>query len=218
MNTDDEMGTCFDTKSLCSDISLHLDESFFRRDSLSLAGKGNASNPFNPMEYQVPFINYSQQQLPFVEEEEKEKEDLAIAKSTRGNGKGPFGPRKLRTNSRKTSSFDPVRVSREHRHVIQHNYCDHAFDPDEAEIYNGRVGSKKNPASIPVAKKKGGVAVPFPLKLHELLEKAEEENLTHIVSWSSHGRAFVVHDPKMFIRHLMPRQVMFVCIYNRLRC
>lgn len=212
MNMDDEMETCFDTKSMCSEISLHLDDSFFRRDSFSLVSKGYVANLFDPMaDYQdcnqVPLVS-SQNELPYVEVLEDEVEDTTVvAKSAVGNGKGPFATRRLRAMGRKTTSFDHSRVSREHRHMIQHNYCDHAFDLDETDTFNGRSGSKKNIADFPVAKKKGGVAVPFPLKLHELLEKAEEENLTHIVSWQSHGRAFVVHDPKTFVRHLMPRQV-----------
>ena len=208
MNTDDDMGTCYDTKSLGSEISLHLDESFFRRDSISLIGNGYSSNPFDPLtDYQaynqVP-PSFSQRQLSYVEDDDDE-EDTIDNKSKIRRCRGPFASRRLRTMGRKASSFDSTRVSRENRHVIQHNYRDHAFDPDESDIVKGRIGSKKNSAALPVVKKKGGVAVPFPLKLHELLEKAEEENLTHIVSWQSHGRAFVVHDPKMFVRYLMPR-------------
>jgi len=212
MDTDDDVGTSFDTKSLGSDISLHLDDSFFRRDSLSLAGRGNASKLFHPMEdYQIynqgPHISYSQEcVIPYVQEDEKERGDLPTSKDCRNSVKGSLTPRRLRTTARKTSSFDFVKGSREHRHVIQHNYCDHAFDPEVVESFHSRGGSEKNPMCLPpVAKKKGGVSIPFPLKLHELLEKAEEENLTHIVSWQPHGRAFVVHDPKMFVRHLMPR-------------
>ena len=82
------------------------------------------------------------------------------------------------------------------RHVIQHNYHDHAMDVTNIEETIG--------LDAPI-KKKGGVAVPFPLKLHELLEKVEEEGQQHIVSWQPHGRAFVVREPKTFVADLMPR-------------
>lgn len=54
---------------------------------------------------------------------------------------------------------------------------------------------------------KGGVAVPFPWRLHEMLEVAAQEGLEDIVSWAPHGRAFRVHHPKHFTKHVLPRYV-----------
>lgn len=54
-------------------------------------------------------------------------------------------------------------------------------------------------------KAKGGVIVPFPVKLHEMLNKIESDGLAHVVSWASHGRCFCVHKPKEFVNHIMPR-------------
>jgi hypothetical protein len=86
------------------------------------------------------------------------------------------------------------------RHVIQHNYHDHANDVIDFDEYTGEcIG-----LDVPL-KKKGGVAIPFPLKLHDLLEKVDEEGHQHIVSWQPHGRAFVVREPKIFVMDLMPR-------------
>ena len=85
------------------------------------------------------------------------------------------------------------------RHVIQHNYHDHSRDHVDFDEFTGDAIGLESP------KKKGGVAVPFPLKLHELLEKVEEDGLQHIVSWQPHGRAFVVREPKAFVADLMPR-------------
>ncbi len=85
------------------------------------------------------------------------------------------------------------------RHIIQHNYHDHAFEPVDFDEF---VLDHDTSCAI---KKKGGVSIPFPLKLHDLLEKAEEEGLNHIVSWQPHGRAFVVHEPKKFVSQLMHR-------------
>ena len=43
----------------------------------------------------------------------------------------------------------------------------------------------------------------FPVKLHELLEEAEARELDHIISWMPHGRAFRVHDQKLFIKEVV---------------
>ena len=51
----------------------------------------------------------------------------------------------------------------------------------------------------------GGVAVPFPLKLHQMLDDVDKDGLSHIVSWQPHGRCFVVHLPKVFVAKIMPK-------------
>merc|ERR1719232_1163176 len=56
----------------------------------------------------------------------------------------------------------------------------------------------------PKCKPKGGVAVPFPLKMHQLLEEIEQDGLNSIVSWMPHGRSFVVHKPKEFVSDILP--------------
>mmetsp|Transcript_45425 Transcript_45425/g.110040 ORF Transcript_45425/g.110040 Transcript_45425/m.110040 type:complete len:528 (+) Transcript_45425:152-1735(+) len=53
-----------------------------------------------------------------------------------------------------------------------------------------------------VRKKTGGVTQPFPEKLHEMLDRANQPN---IVTWLPHGRAFLVRKPKEFTEHIMPR-------------
>ena len=111
-----------------------------------------------------------------------------ITRSSRRSNKSSPGRRKKQS-----------RKPRKERHVIQHNYHDHAFDPVDFDDYV--LDCDPNCA----LKKKGGVGTPFPLKLHELLEKAEEEGLNNIVSWQPHGRAFVVHKPKEFVTGIMHR-------------
>lgn len=51
---------------------------------------------------------------------------------------------------------------------------------------------------------RGGVATPFPWKLHEMLEDAAKEGNESIVSWQSHGYSFLVHKPKLFVEKIMP--------------
>ena len=55
--------------------------------------------------------------------------------------------------------------------------------------------------------KRGGVACPFPWRLHDMLAAVEQENLEHIVSWQPHGRAFRVDKPSEFVEKVLPRYV-----------
>jgi len=48
-------------------------------------------------------------------------------------------------------------------------------------------------------------AQPFPEKLHEMLDAVEGTELTSIVSWLPHGRAFLVRKPKEFTDKIMPK-------------
>lgn len=45
----------------------------------------------------------------------------------------------------------------------------------------------------------------YVLTIHEMLEDADAEQHTHIVSWQPHGRAFKIHDEELFIQEIMPR-------------
>lgn len=80
------------------------------------------------------------------------------------------------------------------QHCVQHNYHDHASDLEG--MY------QRKPAVS-----KGGVSVPFPMKLHDMLEyiESEEPELASIVSWQPHGRCFLVHNSKEFAQHVLPR-------------
>ena len=71
-------------------------------------------------------------------------------------------------------------------------------------------GSNKVPKPIIAAEDgqaiaKGGVACPFPWRLHNLLQAAAKEGLDDIVSWAPHGRAFTVRQPKVFEAGIMKR-------------
>jgi hypothetical protein len=55
---------------------------------------------------------------------------------------------------------------------------------------------------------KGGVAVPFPWKVHKMLDAVVEEGLEDVVSWQPHGRSFTVHKPKVFVEKIMSRYVL----------
>jgi len=80
-----------------------------------------------------------------------------------------------------------------HPHIIvQHDYHDRA-----KEVTSNGVDE--------IQTTRGGVTVPFPCKLHEMLVQVQEEGLEHIVSWQPHGRCFVVHDSKGFVEIVLPK-------------
>jgi len=43
------------------------------------------------------------------------------------------------------------------------------------------------------------------MKLHAILDQVEEDGLSHVISWQPHGRCFVIHKPKEFTDHVMPK-------------
>ena len=50
---------------------------------------------------------------------------------------------------------------------------------------------------------RGGVYDPFPIKLHRMLDEAKAAGLESVVSWLEHGRAFRIHQPKVFAATIM---------------
>lgn len=79
------------------------------------------------------------------------------------------------------------------RHFVVHDYHDHANDG--VDVDDDEMSMKR----------RGGVAVAFPVKLHTVLDQVEADGLAHIVAWQPHGRCFVIHNPKEFVNHIMPR-------------
>lgn len=77
---------------------------------------------------------------------------------------------------------------------VQHNYHDHAFDVDEENSDASNIT-------------KGGVSIPFPLKLYRMLEHIDhvEPELSQLISWQPHGRCFLVHRQKQFAEKVLPR-------------
>jgi len=44
----------------------------------------------------------------------------------------------------------------------------------------------------------------FPYKVHMMIENAEKENYSHIVSWTKDGKAFQVHNVDEFVKSVLP--------------
>lgn len=86
-------------------------------------------------------------------------------------------------------------IKTQEKHCVQHNYHDHAQESSETFNVDRPMVSK------------GGVTVPFPLKLHDMLENIEllEPELAYIISWQPHGRCFLVHKPKLFADLVLSR-------------
>ena len=70
--------------------------------------------------------------------------------------------------------------------------------------YSDHAADKTLDPNLIKFKAKGGVIFPFPVKLHEMLDKIESDGLANVVSWASHGQCFCLHKPKEFLNHVMP--------------
>jgi hypothetical protein len=87
------------------------------------------------------------------------------------------------------------------RMVVNHKYFDHYRDAVNFNVQPSKPESTSNP-KYPF---RGGVAVHFPERLFEMLDRVEELGMSHIVSWQPHGRSFLVHKPKEFVSAIMPQ-------------
>ena len=90
------------------------------------------------------------------------------------------------------------------KHYVEHNYHDHSHDPiqddpQDVEQTEEYCSAKKRRGH------RGGVAVPFPEKLHYMLSRMDQEGTSDVVSWQPHGRCFIVHNAKDFVEDIMPR-------------
>jgi HSF-type DNA-binding len=78
------------------------------------------------------------------------------------------------------------------RHYAEHDYHDYAqAKPTEMDLQSIKAS-------------RGGVHNPFPTVLHNMMEQADAQDFANIVSWQPHGRAFLIHDPKGFVQHVLP--------------
>ncbi len=60
--------------------------------------------------------------------------------------------------------------------------------------------------NAPMTEKRKGRTGTFPRKLHMMLSELEKQNGgTEIASFLPHGRAFAIHDPKEFVKSVMPK-------------
>jgi len=66
----------------------------------------------------------------------------------------------------------------------------------KANIFSPKSNGYKSNYSTPMS---------FPIKLYDLLNRVEEEDLSGIISWQPHGRSFKIHNSKKFAENVMKR-------------
>jgi HSF-type DNA-binding len=99
-------------------------------------------------------------------------------------------PARIYTTSTATTSGPTTKAKPRGMYAgVPHVYHDYSLVPDLPDYSR---------------KKTGGVSQPFPEKLHEMLKEVEGTPDADIVSWLSHGRAFIVKSPKQFTERIMP--------------
>ncbi|KAG7348075.1 HSF-type DNA-binding protein [Nitzschia inconspicua] len=103
---------------------------------------------------------------------------------------------KPKTKRKRAPQKPGLTAKNQERHFVQHHYHDHSMDP-EGHDYTSDDASH--------SRRRGGVAVSFPNKLHSVLEQVEMDGFAHVISWQPHGRCFCIHKPKEFTNVVMPR-------------
>jgi len=81
------------------------------------------------------------------------------------------------------------------RHRVKHDYHDYAKIMEFPSQLEMDIAAKAS----------GGVNNPFPSILHRLLSESDLMGFSHLVSWQSHGRSFLIHKPREFVREVVPR-------------
>lgn len=68
-----------------------------------------------------------------------------------------------------------------------------------------QVSKSFDKASVKKQEELSSSTIPFPWKVHQLLNDAETQGFTHIVSWLPGHTAFRVHKQNLFVQEIMPR-------------
>jgi hypothetical protein len=90
------------------------------------------------------------------------------------------------------------------RTFVEHRYHDHYHDPLENLPQDSLSEMQvKRQTRAP----RGGVAVAFPEKLHDMLSRMDEQGTNNVISWQPHGRCFLIHKKKDFVNQVMTRYV-----------
>uniref|UniRef100_A0A7R9WKV0 HSF-type DNA-binding domain-containing protein n=1 Tax=Pseudictyota dubia TaxID=2749911 RepID=A0A7R9WKV0_9STRA len=98
-------------------------------------------------------------------------------------------------------------ANKNERIFVKHNYHDHANDSDPEDEDTApppRVASGGGKGAVTSSLYCAASDISFPLKLHHLLDRSEEDGLGHVASWAPHGRAFLIHQPKEFVDKILP--------------
>lgn len=134
------------------------------------------------------------------------------ASDNESDGNPPIRSRRKKATlrSRRSRSSRRASIASQEKHFVQHNYHDHSHDvvEDKDDVLPSVESTEEEKTSQQLARRKGhrgGVAVPFPEKLHFMLSRMDQEGTSKIVAWQPHGRCFIVQKPKEFVEEIMPR-------------
>ena len=101
----------------------------------------------------------------------------------------------------------------EEEQCVLHDYHDHAND--SAETMTSREMLLFTPTGISnIVDNHQGMngQIPFPLKLHTLLEEVENDPiLSSVIAWQPHGRCFIVRKVTEFVNMILQRYVQMSC-------
>jgi HSF-type DNA-binding len=110
---------------------------------------------------------------------------------------------KTRAKRRRKPQKPGLTAKNQERHFVVHNYHDHAVDtPQDVEAHQVSSSDSGSGAS---ERRCGGITMSFPSKLHTVLDQIALDGYDHIISWQPHGRAFAIHQPKVFTEQIMPK-------------
>lgn len=99
-------------------------------------------------------------------------------------------PRETITKSRRSHSSRAA--CHHHEHVqVQHHYHDFSVDLEPSPEFFDSSSSGRSGSS--------SVAPPFPTRLYDMLQDAQANGISHIISFAPHGRAIQVHEPKKLV-------------------
>jgi len=93
----------------------------------------------------------------------------------------------------------PIRQVSIEKNISSHDHCDADLAPGGQNSPSSAYHDFSSAPDIEIpCKTKGGVKVPFPVKLFHLLEHIDlyEPEIAKIISWQPHGRCFMTHDIK----------------------
>jgi hypothetical protein len=124
-----------------------------------------------------------------------------------GSGIVPSASSSLNNDSPPLSSSPP---NKRFAYVTKEEDADDDEETDDENNDQGDEGADdadEDGNNAALHRNNGGFQVSFPLKLQRMLDKLESERQktdSNIISWLSHGRAFLVYNPEAFVEQLMP--------------
>jgi hypothetical protein len=74
-----------------------------------------------------------------------------------------------------------------------------------APYFDASMLADPDPVAISNRRTRGGVTEPFPEKLYRMIQDAEQNGNSDVISFFPHGRAFIVRDPDRFVTEIMPK-------------